>query len=235
MELVRNHKLAYYRTSWQTTMMTSTSHSRKRTRWKGNVIATAFIIIIIGVAQFIAPPTYNWTQNTVSELAAQGYEHKWLMQIGFIGFGLMLSITALSNLRWHIFAFLREIPLAVYALGIGLSGIFCTAPFRDGVLFSSAEAQLHSNFATLAGAAFSITLTAHMFTDSSMRRKWLHLIALVCTITIAIIFGMSEQNIGIIQRSLYLVGFTWIIFVYNSALLTDKSYSQTRYRRHPST
>lgn len=215
-------------------MMTS-SHSKQPTRWKGNVIATTFIIIIIGIAQFIAPPPYDWTQNTVSELAAQGYENKWLMQIGFIGFGLMLSITALSNLRWHIFAFLREIPLSVYALGIGLSGIFCTAPFRDGVLYSSAEAELHSNFATLAGAAFSVTLTAHMFTDPSMRRKWLHLIALVCTVTIAVTFGMSDQHIGIIQRLLYLVGFTWIIFVYNSALLTDRSYSQAHYRRRPST
>ncbi|MEM8532615.1 MAG: hypothetical protein AAGF95_17355 [Chloroflexota bacterium] len=125
--------------------------------------------------------------------------------------------------------------LSIYALGIGLSGIFCTAPFRDGVLYSSAEAQLHSNFATLAGAAFSVTLTAHMFTDSSMRREWLHLIALVCTVTIAVTFGMSEQHIGIIQRLLYFVGFTWIIFVYNSALLADKSHLQARYHRRQST
>lgn len=100
--------------SGQPTIMSS-SHSTQPTHWKGNVLATTFIIITIGIAQFIAPPPYDWTQNTVSELAAQGYENKWLMQIGFIGFGVMLSITALSNLRWHIFAFLREIPLYLCA------------------------------------------------------------------------------------------------------------------------
>ncbi|NUM43275.1 MAG: hypothetical protein HUU38_01100, partial [Anaerolineales bacterium] len=42
---------------------------------------------IIIIAHFFAPPEYVWTQNTISDLAAQGVEHQWLMQVGFIGFG----------------------------------------------------------------------------------------------------------------------------------------------------
>lgn len=185
-----------------------------------NIVATLFFILIIFVAQQAAPETYHWTQNTVSELASQGYKNKWIMQLGFIGFGILLTITATMNLNKKVLSWLREIPLAVYALCILFSGVFCTAPFLDTISYSQREAQLHSIGATVAGIAFSAALIAHMFTDSSMTRKWIHLATLLFVIGISLFFGMSSTNEGIIQRLLYSVSFIWLIFIYNSALFT---------------
>lgn len=58
-------------------------------------IAIVYFIVIIIIAHFFAPPEYNWTQNTVSDLAAQGLKYQWIMQAGFIGFGFTRLISAL--------------------------------------------------------------------------------------------------------------------------------------------
>jgi hypothetical membrane protein len=57
-------------------------------------VAVAYFIAIIVLAHFFVPPAYDWTQNiiqnTISDLASQGHTYKWIMQAGFIGFGLFL-------------------------------------------------------------------------------------------------------------------------------------------------
>ena len=50
-----------------------------------------FIAVIV-IGHLFAPPGYIWTQNTISELASQGYNNKWIMQLGLVGFGIFLSI-----------------------------------------------------------------------------------------------------------------------------------------------
>ena len=58
-----------------------------------NALAVVFIIGVIFVAQFFVPGAYDWTNNTISELASQGYSGRWIMQLGFIGFGVFLFTT----------------------------------------------------------------------------------------------------------------------------------------------
>ncbi|MHA2066078.1 MAG: hypothetical protein ACXABY_17040, partial [Candidatus Thorarchaeota archaeon] len=55
-------------------------------------ISVLYIIIIAAVAHHDTPEEYEWRSNTISDLAAQGYGRKWLMQLGFIGFGLLLGL-----------------------------------------------------------------------------------------------------------------------------------------------
>ena len=51
-------------------------------RLKPFTLAVAYWIALLIIAQLFAPPGYVWTQNTVSELASQGYSYKWIMQAG---------------------------------------------------------------------------------------------------------------------------------------------------------
>ena len=67
---------------------------------KYNVIAVAVFIGIIIIAHLSANGSYSWKTNTVSELAAQGYERKWIMQIGFVLFGLILIFGIIYKINY---------------------------------------------------------------------------------------------------------------------------------------
>lgn len=54
-------------------------------------LSIVYFIAVIILADFFTPPAYHWTTNTISDLAAQGLKHQWIMQAGFIGFGVVLN------------------------------------------------------------------------------------------------------------------------------------------------
>jgi hypothetical membrane protein len=190
---------------------------KKGTNMKFNALSVLFIVIVILIAHILAPEAYDWKRNTISELAAQGYRHKWIMQIGFIGFGVLLSVGVLQNIRQERNYRFRQFPLLIYAIGILLAGIFCTRPFVDGIPYSEVEARLHSSFASIAGFALSAAMLLYFLTDQS-RRRILHAISLVLVLGLSITFGLASSYAGIVQRILYLVGFSWLIFIYNSPI-----------------
>jgi len=184
---------------------------------KFTILSVVFIVLVILIAQIIVPDPYNWMHNTISELASQGYAYKWVMQIGFIGFGVLLSIGAITNFRQEGKYRFLHLPLLIYASGILMAGIFCTRPFVDGIPYSEVEARLHSSFASIAGFALSAAILLYILTDQS-RRRILHAISLILVLGLSITFGLASSYAGIVQRILYLVGFSWLIFIYNSPI-----------------
>lgn len=68
-------------------------------RQKLFLIAVVYFIVVIVLAHFFVPPIYDWRQNTISDLASQGHTYKWIMQAGFIGFGLLLTWGVISHLN----------------------------------------------------------------------------------------------------------------------------------------
>jgi hypothetical membrane protein len=184
---------------------------------KFTILSVVFIVLVILVAHIFVPEPYNWMHNTISELASQGYRNKWIMQVGFIGFGILLSIGVFQNIRLEENYRFHQILLVIYAVGILLAGIFCTRPFVDGIPYSEVEARLHSIFASIAGFALSAAMLLYFLTDHS-RRRILHAISLVLVLGLSISFGLASSYAGIVQRILYLVGFIWLVFIYNSPI-----------------
>ena len=179
-------------------------------------IAVAYFIVIIVLAHFFAPAGYDWTQNTISELASQGHTYKWIMQAGLIGFGFILILGAIRyfkrNTQSHFLFFVE-----VYGLSIFLSGIYCTAPIDSSIPFSVEESSLHSLFATVAGISMSLGILWQVFTSVNDRERRIRLIFLLFTVGLSGLFGLVENQIftldkGIIQRALYLVGLVWLVY-----------------------
>lgn len=179
-------------------------------------IAVAYFIAVIVLAHFFVPPLYDWTQNTVSDLASQGHTYKWIMQTGFIGFGLLLTWGVIfhfsKNRRAYFLLF-----VAVYGLSILMSGIFCTAPIDPSMPYSVSESKLHSMFATIAGAAMSLGIFWQVIVSLNQRERWTRIAFFVLVIGISGLFGLAENHIlaldkGIVQRCLYLAGLAWLIY-----------------------
>jgi hypothetical membrane protein len=174
-----------------------------------------FFVVVIVLAHFFTPPEYNWTQNTVSDLAAQGMKYQWMMQAGFIGFGLLLNLGFVQKFIAAQKVSYPDLLIMLYGLAILLSGFFSTAPFIPGVSYSAQESNLHSVFATTAGIAFSLGILYRLVTAPTPAEKWQHALFLVLVMGTSLLFGLSESEIipvakGIVQRLLYLVSFLWL-------------------------
>lgn len=177
--------------------------------------AVIYFIAVIISAHFFASPEYNWMQNTVSDLAAQGLKYQWIMQTGFIGFGVLLNIGFVQKFIATQKVSYPDLLIMLYGLAILLSGFFSTEPFIQGVSYSVQESSLHSLFATAAGFAFTIGIFYRLVTASTLGEKWLHAVFFLLVMGTSLLFGLSENGLlpiakGIIQRSLYLVSFIWL-------------------------
>lgn len=180
------------------------------------LIAVIYFIAVIVLAHFFVPPIYDWTQNTISDLASQGHTYKWIMQAGFIGFGLLVAwgvgFHFNQNRRAYFLLF-----VAVYGLSILISGIFCAAPIDPSIPYSLRDSELHSMFATIAGISMSLGIFWQFAVSSNHRERWTRFAFFLLVIGISGLFGLAENHImafdkGIVQRILYLVGLAWLVY-----------------------
>jgi len=174
-----------------------------------------YFVAVIIVAHFFMPPEYHWTQNTVSDLAAQGLKYQWIMQLGFIGFGTLLNIGLISKFIAAKQIFYPDALIMLYGLAVLMSGFFSAAPFIEGVAYSVQEDKLHSMFAQAAGVFFSLGILYYLIVSPS-KEKLFHTIFLILVIGISLVFGLEENGVirlgrGLIQRALYLVSFIWLL------------------------
>lgn len=177
-----------------------------------NTIAIAYIVAIILIAHVLAPGSYSWRDNTISELAAQRYNRAWIMRAGFIGFGALVAVGALLRYRAQRSLAYRDLPLLVYGLAMALAGVFSTRMWVLAVAYAPGEASLHSVLATLAGVALSLAaLLCSLHDARAHRRRW-HGVALALILALSLAFGVTAQGAGLVQRTLYLVGFAWLIY-----------------------
>jgi hypothetical membrane protein len=190
---------------------------------KYNLIAVMYLVVAILIAHLFVSQPYVWSENTISQLGAQGYPYSWIMRAGFIGFGTLVILGAAQRIKKSRSLWYRELPLTIYGLGILLSGFFSAEPFRQGVAFSQTEADVHSAVATAAGIGMTIAILLYGLTDKPMFKKFIHGTAFVLVVALSAIFGMlsGEAGItgagiggaGIAQRLLYVAGFAWLIYI----------------------
>ncbi len=180
------------------------------------LIAVVYFIAVIVLAHFFTPPHYDWTQNTISDLGSQGHTYKWIMQAGFIGFGLLLTwgvVIYFNKNRRAYFLFL----VAIYGLSILMTGIFCAAAIDPSIPYSVRDSNLHSMFATIAGIAMSLGIFLQAILSTNSRERWTRIVFFLLIGGISGLFGLAENHIlaidkGIVQRFLYLVGLAWLVY-----------------------
>lgn len=170
------------------------------------ILATIVFEVSIVVAHLIAPDSYDWRRNTISDLGAQGYERNGIMRTGFLAFGVILAVgCVISGPDW------RRVPILLYGSCVALAGVFCTKPFSGAAAYSVTHASLHSAFAQAAGVLFSVGLVLHIVFASTARERFIHAAFLVGVIGLSAAFGSSGAYPGVMQRLLYLLSFIWLV------------------------
>jgi len=138
------------------------------------------------------------------------------MQLGFIGFGLSLTIGLVSKSVAYRKISTPDVLIMSYGLAVMLSGIFSTKPFIEGVSYSAREDMLHSLFAQAAGVFFAVAILWILLAAIDPKEKLFHAIFLVLVMGTIVVFGLEENGVvhvgrGLIQRVLYFVSFIWLL------------------------
>lgn len=168
-----------------------------------------FLLFIV-MAHLFATGAYRVRRNTISDLGAQGYRRKAIMQAGFLLFGVSVAAGVVLNGNA-----LRTLPLGIYGASIAFTGIFCTKPFEDSVQgYSVLQDRLHSLFATLAGFCFCAAIALQAMFSATGAEAGLHLLFLGVVTALSILFGLTGNFRGLVQRGLYLVSLYWLGWVF---------------------
>lgn len=181
---------------------------------KYNWTSVLIFVLFIIVAHFFTSAPYDWKNNTISELAAQNYSYRWIMKIGFILFGVILSVGIINKLIYGNGKLFLELPFLIYGLAILVSGLYSTKPIELGLEYSEVESQIHSYAAQIAGVSFSLGLLLSGFVETIPNVKMMHFVTFFIVVGLSALFGLLDNNVGIIQRIMYLVSFVWLMFFY---------------------
>lgn len=181
------------------------------------LIATAigFFVAIIIVAQLVAEGDYNWTVNTISQLAAQGYDKSWIMQFGFIVYGLVLFAGLyLKKPRLYADKFIM-----IYALSVVVAGVFRTEPILNTIDYSVVEQSIHGFIAGVGGTTMCAGVFAYAWSAKSTAAKLMHWRYLIAAITLIAMYGLAKRGHvavgrGLIQRILFITSFMWLYRTY---------------------
>nr|WP_299342839.1 DUF998 domain-containing protein [Allomuricauda sp.] len=182
--------------------------------FKYNVFAVFVFVSFIIVAHILAIDSYDWCEHTISELAAQNYKDRLVMKSGFILFGGILFLGVLRKLLNKQSDFIAELSIVFYALAVFVSGLYSTKPFIRGLHYSESEALVHSIAATVAGTSFCMALLIFSIKDN--KRRFVHALFFVFATICSALFMISEQNLGLIQKIMYLGSFIWLVLFYNT-------------------
>jgi len=175
--------------------------------------AIVYILTTLVLAHLFADGAYRWQVNSISQLAAQGYEKAWIMRAGFIGFGVLIQVTGVRRIGMARKYWLREILIMLYGLTILLSGFFSAEPFLPGTPYSQQEAQYHGAFATAAGIALTAAILVYAVTDTPNQRKIGHAVGLGLVMLFSLLFGLLPGVAGVMQRLLWVAGFSWLLYL----------------------
>ncbi len=171
-----------------------------------HIISTSLFVLVIVISQFFSMHHYDWTKNTISDLGAQAYERKAIMQIGFVTFGLILAVGIILNgINW------RTSAIFIYAICVALTGVFCTKPFFVFESYSLIQASIHAVLAQMAGLFFTVGILMHAFFAPNHHERLIHLIFFILVLAFSASFGLFKDFQGVLQRLLYLVSFIWLI------------------------
>jgi len=180
-------------------------------------LAVCYFVAMILIAHFFAPSNYDWTQNTISDLGSQGHAYNWIMRVGFIGFGLVLTLGVIRYSGQNATRRYFLLFVAIYGISVFITGIFSAAPIVPVDSYSTQEAGLHSIFATVAGISMSLGIFRQFIVSSNLREWWTRLVFFLLVMGISVLFGVAENHIldldkGIVQRFLYLAGLAWLVY-----------------------
>ncbi len=166
----------------------------------------AAIIGAMAIAPFLSHPEYSSLAHTTSELGGQSMPNAWIMNGGFLAYGLGVACGALSRLR--------KTPALAAVMLLFAGALAGTAVFSAGsaafrLPHDPVEDALHSFFSGLVGTAFALACAIRLFAPGGNRRDRTSWLGLVASAAVPLAMTRLPGLDGLLQRGMFAISFVW--------------------------
>jgi hypothetical protein len=181
-------------------------------------LSNSVLGLSVGCAQAIAPASYSWRLNTISQLGAQNYTFAPAMNAGFITHGALIGLKSAHDLIKGNGHWMTNAPLLLYGTSVTLLGFIHTVPFEPGIPYSQNEASLHGTLAISAIAGLTGAMIGNLAKERNPKKIPLHISCLGVVLFSSSMLYLDEKNKGAWERVLLMNGLTWLTLNYTIKL-----------------
>jgi hypothetical protein len=173
---------------------------------------TRLAIVAFVIATALGPSYtaegYSLVVNVISELAAQGTPHNYIMASAFVALGAAIVVDGARAFRRAL------LPFMAFGLAFGAAGLFGHKPITPGVAYSGWVDATHSALATVSGVALTVGFGWQAAAAKFPRYRWLFAALAVACIGMPLLMLQAPQYQGLVQRVMYLFVFCWLWVFY---------------------
>lgn len=195
------------------------SNQTEKLKIKSNhlvIISIIWLALFIIVAEIVAPKEYNLVNHTISKLATQSYENRWIMQTSFLGFAIIFIFAQIYKFCEKRKTFWPDFFLIISAIFFLPITFLSVQSFDQSIPFSIKEDLWHNILAIILVSFFSLGMAGYML-KSQGKNRFYHFIFLLLILITSLLFVLSQNGIipylGLIQRAMFLVSLSWLIWV----------------------
>jgi len=191
----------------------------KKPKIKSNhlvIISIIWLVLFIIVAEIVAPKGYSVINHTISKLATSGYENRWIMRIGFLGFAAIFTFAYLLKFYENKKIFWPDLFLISSAILFLPITFLSVRSYDESVPFSIGQDLWHNIFAVIMVAFISLSMLGYMIKSRGKNRLYYFIFLLLILLTSSLyVLSINEKNLGLglIQRAILLVSLCWLIWI----------------------
>ncbi|MGI6773623.1 MAG: DUF998 domain-containing protein [Clostridiales bacterium] len=188
-------------------------------------LLSSFLLLlpVMLVLPFFSVDTYSIIRNTTSHLGAQSTPNAWIMNAAFVLVGLSSILEGWLHLRKMWF---HRILLSIFGFGLIMVAVFRHAPIVEGIEFDAFEDKLHSIFASLVGFMFTVLAISTAFIEKALKHRITDIAVGLAATLLSVLMQLLPAFAGLWQRAIFIMSFTWLIFMLERMRAFDKDKSQ---------
>jgi hypothetical protein len=178
-------------------------------------VITAVVFLVVLFVEGAHRPDYNPSYHTGSELTLG--ERGWVQIANFLQMGIGMFAFAFG-VNWALEDATGAILLAAFAFGLIVAGIFRPDPLRNYPPHAAAEVTWRGQLHNASGPLMFLALAAAcLVLAGSLEGPWriytviTAVVGVVLTAWTAVSFQRDAANTGLVQRTLMLVYWAWVI------------------------
>lgn len=194
------------------------------------VAMLAVSAVMLAIAPFFMPDSYDWIEHTTSESAGQGVTHSWIARTGFVIFGFAVILLAkLAGRRWGLAG---RIAHRIFGVAIIGAAVYASMAW-DGSAFIELEDQLHSWASGIVGFSFIVGVLIVLLRRpiADQRSRWYDWFAMAVALSISVAIFAAPGVAGVLQRGMFLAAYLWYLAEALKSAQTDPHSSEAMAER----
>ncbi len=166
------------------------------------------LLLAMGIGPIFSVNSYSSVAHTLSQLGAQGAPGRWIVNAGFVTFGLGVFVDALRRFGSEP---LGAACFLVFGGAMALCGVYSHRPIDLALAYDPTEDKWHSVFAMAMGFAFTFGTAWFAWKAGPTMHRLAGMAAAATAVVLPLGMVVVPGLQGLIQRLMFFVSFAWLI------------------------